>query len=199
MDDITKARGGHEYVGVLGARYILPVLLQAGEADVAFKVATQTDYPSYGYWLSLGWTSLGEFWENTSRSRSHHFFGSIVQSFYEDLAGIRPLEPGFRKIEVKPQIPAGLDHVSATYDSVRGKVAAAWRQTPSGLELDVTVPPSATADVHVPASNPALVREGGVAADKADGVRFQKMVDGRAVYAVGSGEYHFVSLREASR
>jgi alpha-L-rhamnosidase len=78
----------------------------------------------------------------------------------------------------------------------------AWRAaaaTPSGLQLDVTVPPNATAEVHAPASDPALVREGGGPADKADGVRFQRMVDGRAVYAVGSGEYHFLSLGEAPR
>jgi alpha-L-rhamnosidase len=201
VDDITSARRGHEYVGILGARYILPVLLEAGYADVALTVATQTDYPSYGYWFSLGWTSLGEFWEATSRSRSHHFFGSIVQSFYEDLAGIRPLEPGYGKIEIRPQVPAGLEHVSATYDSVRGKVAAAWRKTPSGLQLDVTVPANATAEVHVPVppSGPAFVREGGHPADKAEGVRFERLVDGRAVYAVGSGEYRFLSLHEAPR
>jgi alpha-L-rhamnosidase len=194
VDDITNARGGNEYVGILGARYILPVLLAAGHADVAFGVATQTDYPSYGYWFGLGWTALGEFWEDSSRSRSHHFFGGIVQSFYEDLAGIRPVEPGYRKIEFKPAIPAGLDHVSATYDSVRGKVAAAWRKTPSGLQLDLTVPPNATADVHVPAVRPDLVTESGRPAGEAEGVRFQRTVGGYAVYTVGSGEYHFLSL-----
>jgi alpha-L-rhamnosidase len=199
VDDITNARGGHEYVGVLGARYILPVLLAGGHADVAFRVATQTDYPSYGYWLGLGWTSLGEFWEDTSRSRSHHFFGSIVQSFYEDLAGIRALAPGYAKIEIKPAFPAGLDHVSATYDSVRGPVVSAWRRTPSGLQIDVTVPPSATAEVHVPASAPTVVREGGRPANTADGVRFQRMAGGRAVFTVGSGEYHFLSPSEAPR
>ena len=116
-----------------------------------------------------------------------------MQSFYEDLAGIRPLAPGFARIEVKPTVPAGLEHVSATYDSVRGKVAVAWRQTSSGLQLDVTVPPNATAEVHVPASGPALVRESGRPADPAEAVRFQGMADGRAVYAVGSGEYRFRS------
>ena len=198
VDDIANARGGHEYVGVLGARYILPVLVEGGQADVALRIATQTDYPSYGYWLSLGWTSLGEFWEDTSRSRSHHFFGSIVQSFYENLAGIRPLKPGYRTIEVKPAIPSALEHVSATYESVRGRVASAWRKTPSGLALDVTVPANATAEVHVPASGPASVREGGRLAGEADGVRFQRMIDGRAVYAVGSGEYHFLSVGHAA-
>ena len=199
VDDIANARGGHEYVGVLGARYILPVLLAGGQADLALRIATQTDYPSYGYWLGLGWTSLGEFWEDTSRSRSHHFFGSIVQSFYEDLAGVRALAPGYARIEFKPAFPAGLDHVSATYDSVRGPLACAWRRTSSGLQLDVTVPPNATAEVHVPASTHTLVREGGRPAASADGVRFERMADGRAVYAVGSGEYHFLSPSEAPR
>jgi alpha-L-rhamnosidase len=196
VDDITTARGGHEYVGVLGARYILPVLLAGGFADVAFRVATQTGYPSYGYWSGLGWTSLGEFWEDTSRSRSHHFFGSIVQSFYEDLAGIRALAPGYARIQFKPAVPAGLDHVSASYDSVRGRIASAWRRTPSGLQLDVTVPPNATAEVHVPASGAARVRESGRPATSAEGVRFERMADGHAVFAVGSGEYHFLSLSE---
>ncbi|PYQ54947.1 MAG: hydrolase, partial [Acidobacteria bacterium] len=195
-DDIMNARAGHEYVGVLGARHILPVLLQGGYADAALRLATRTDYPSFGYWFSLGWTSLGEFWEDTSRSRSHHFFGSIVQSFYEDLAGIRGAEPGYRKIEIRPAIPTGLDHVSASYDSVRGRVAVAWRQTPPGLRLDVTVPPTATAEVHVPASDRARVSESGLAADGSEGVRFLRMADGHAVYAVGSGEYHFLSGKE---
>jgi alpha-L-rhamnosidase len=193
VDDITTARGGHEYVGVLGARYILPVLLEAGHTDVALTVATRTEYPSYGHWFRQGWTSLAESWEATSRSRSHHFFGSIVQSFYEDLAGIQPAEPGFAKVVIRPRIPAALSHVTASYDSVRGRVAAAWRQTPAGLELDVTVPANATAEVHVPAARADLVREGARPADQAEAVRFLRMEGRAAVYSVGSGEYHFLS------
>jgi alpha-L-rhamnosidase len=69
-------------------------------------------------------TALGGHWSASTRSRNHHFFGAIVQWFYEDLAGIRPLEPGFRKIEFKPEIPTtGLDSVSASYESVRGRIA----------------------------------------------------------------------------
>jgi alpha-L-rhamnosidase len=193
VDDITTARGGNAYVGILGARYVLPVLIEGGYADVALTLATQTDYPSYGYWFSLGWTSLGEFWEATSRSRSHHFFGAIVQSFYEDLAGIRAVEPGYARIAFKPATPAGLDRVAATYDSTRGRVALAWRRTPSGLELDVTVPPNATAEVHVPATGPDMVTEGGRPAGEAEGVRFERSLGGYAVYSVGSGAYRFAA------
>ena len=196
-DDIMKHRGGHAYVGVLGARYILPVLTDSGYHDVAYTVATQTTEPSWGYWTDVAkFTALGEHWPADTRSRNHHFFGAIVQWFYEDLAGIRPLEPGFRKIEFKPEIPTtGLDGVSASYESVRGLVATRWKRTATGLELDVTVPPNATGRVHVPASNSRAVTEAGggkaVIADKADSVKLIGVEGGRLVYEVGSGRYQF--------
>ena len=58
-------------------------------AKAAYTIAQQTTYPSYGRWATeLGWTSLGEYWEQSSRTRNHHMFGSIGQWFYEGLAGI---------------------------------------------------------------------------------------------------------------
>ena len=196
-DDIMKNRGGHAYVGVLGARWVLPVLTATGHHDVAYTVATQTTEPSWGYWTDvLKFTALGEQWPANTRSRNHHFFGAIVQWFYEDLAGIRPLEPGFRKIEFRPEIPmTGLDSVSASYECVRGRIATRWKRTATGLELDVTVPPNATGRVYVPASNSQAVTESGkgkaVVADKADSVKFIGVEGGRVVYEVGSGRYQF--------
>ena len=196
-DDIMKNRGGHAWVGVLGARWVLPVLTATGHHDVAYTVATQTTEPSWGYWTDVAkFTALGEQWPASTRSRNHHFFGAIVQWFYEDLAGIRPLEPGFRVIEFKPEIPTtGLDRVSASYESIRGRVAARWKRTPMGLELDVTVPPNATGRVYVPASNPKAVTEVGkgraVSADKADAVKLIGDEGDRLVYEVGAGQYQF--------
>ena len=185
-DDIVDNRGGNAYVGILGARYILPVLTEAGYNDVAYTVASQTDYPSWGYWTDvLGWTSLGEYWEETSRSRNHHFFGTIVQWFYEDLAGFRPLEPGYRRIEFRPEIPEDLDRTSAVYDSVRGIVATSWRKTGSGLELEVKVPANATGVVYVPAER---VRDVAVSGGRA---RLIGREDGRVVYEVDPGRYRF--------
>jgi alpha-L-rhamnosidase len=194
--DITATRGGNPWVGVLGARYLLPVLTSAGRVDVAFTAATATDYPSWGYWVDeLKWTALGEHWEATTRSRNHHFFGTIVQWMHEALGGVRPLAPGFRRIAFEPAMPAGLGRVATTYDSVRGRVASAWRRTPEGLELAITVPPTATGVVHVPAASPDLVIERGggraVRADAAEGVRLLRVESGRVVYEVGSGAYTF--------
>ncbi len=196
-DDIVNARGGNAYVGVLGARYVLPVLTATGHHDIAFTVATQTDEPSWGYWTDVAkFTALGEHWPADTRSRNHHFFGAIVQWFYEDLAGMRPLEAGYRKIEFRPEIPStGLEAVSASYESVRGTIATRWRRTAAGLELDVTVPPNATGRVYVPAPGPKSVTEIGggraVIAERAPSVTFVGVEDGRVVYEMGSGKYEF--------
>ena len=110
-----------------------------------------------------------------------------MQWFYEDLAGLRPIEPGFRRIEFRPEIPTtGMDNVSASYESVRGTVASRWKRTATGLELDVTVPPNATGRVHVPAPNPQAVTT-----DKADSVKLLGVEGGRVLYEVGSGHYRF--------
>jgi alpha-L-rhamnosidase len=164
-EDIVDKRGGNAYVGVLGARYVLPVLTAAGHHDAAFTAATQIDEPSWGYWTDIaGFTALGEHWPANTRSRNHHFFGPIVEWLYEHLAGIRPLEPGYRKIEIRPEIPeSGLDFVKASYESVRGTIEVAWRKTAAGLELDVTIPPNATA----------------------------RVLAGRDVHEIGSGRYRF--------
>jgi len=76
VEDVVKTRDGHAMVGIASMRWILPVLSQAadegvaGAADAAYAIMTQTTYPSYGYWISLGWTALGEYWEKSSRTRS---------------------------------------------------------------------------------------------------------------------------------
>jgi alpha-L-rhamnosidase len=196
-DDIEKARGGHAYVGVIGARWVLPVLTATGHHDLAVAVATQTTEPSWGYWTEkAGFTALGEHWPASTRSRNHHFFGAIVEWLYEDLAGIRPKAPGYGAIAFRPEIPArGLDRVSASYDSVRGTIASSWERTPTGLKLDVTVPAGAAGTVYVPAPSARVVSEVGagraIAAGSAEGVRYVGVEAGRVVYEVGSGRYQF--------
>jgi len=196
-DDIIDKNGGNAYVGILGARFVLPVLSETGHHSGAFTAATQIDEPSWGYWTEkAGFTALGEHWPATTRSRSHHMFGSIVQWMYEDLAGMRPIEPGYRKIEFRPNVFArGSDSVSASYESVRGTVSVRWKRSANDLELDATVPPNATGVVYVPAKSAAMVREVGgatsIVASRAESVRLIGVRDGRVVYEVGSGTYRF--------
>ena len=140
--------------GVLGARYVLPVLTATGHHDVAFAVATQTDEPSWGYWTdTLGFTALGESWPADTRSRNHHFFGAIVQWLYEDLAGIRPLQPGYAGSSTGRRSRAP---VSITCPR-RTRACAAWSRAngaalATAVALDISVPANARGRVYVPAA-----------------------------------------------
>jgi alpha-L-rhamnosidase len=181
--------------GIVGTRYILEELTKAGMVDVAFGIATQTDKPSWGQWVKLGYTSLPENWGESIRSLDHHMFGSIGQWFFEDLAGVEPLRPGYAEIEFRPEVPStGLDAVEMSLDSVRGMVATSWRKTDHGFALDIVVPPGSKGLVHVPAEGPSEVSEVGldrVRGERAEGVRLTGTENGRVVYRVESGTYRF--------
>lgn len=193
----VQARDDHLSTGIMGTRFLWPALTTTGHLDEAFAAATQTSYPSYGYWIDvLGWHALGENWPADTRSRSHMMFGTVVQWFFEDLAGYRSTGAGFSEVEFRPEVPgSGLDWVKASTDTVRGTVATSWRKTDSGLELEVTVPAGSNGVVHMPASSAAVVRETGTGkslpADKAPGVRLVGQQGDRVVYKVGSGTYKF--------
>jgi len=186
-----EARGNHLNTGHAGTQHLLPALTEQGHVDTAFAIATQRTYPSWGYWIENGATTLWEAWELNTRSRDHAFLGSIDSWFYRYLAGIRPAKPGYAEIAIRPFVPTRLQHAAATRGTVRGTVASSWRKTGRTFHLDVTVPPNATASVHVP-------RFGGDRPHAQPGARLVRTEGDAAVYAVGSGRWRFTSrLSEA--
>jgi alpha-L-rhamnosidase len=140
----------HLDTGILGTKHLLSVLTEHGYVDLAYDVATQRDYPSWGHWLENGASALYEEWELSSRSLDHHMYGTIDEWFYASLAGIGPAEPGFRTVEIAPYMPMDLDHVSATVETVRGPVGVEWEQTADGCVIEVQVPPTSDAIVRTP-------------------------------------------------
>ena len=187
----VRARGNHLNTGHAGTQQLLPVLTERGYVDTAFAIATQRSYPSWGYWIENGATSLWEAWETNTRSRDHAFLGSIDDWFYRYLAGIRPAAAGYAQIEIRPYVPTHLDHAAASQKTVRGTVASSWRKTGRTFHLDVTVPANATAAVHVP-------RFGNDKAGASRGAKLLRMEDDAAVYEVGSGQWSFTSRLDES-
>jgi alpha-L-rhamnosidase len=187
--------GYNPRVGAHGLRHLCPVLSAHGYHDVAYEVVTQRDYPSWGHWLEHGVTGLLEYWQLDARSRTHDFLGSVDEWFVQYLAGIRePLTAGFERARVKPLVPADLEGASATVDTVRGPLSSSWRQTDTGLELDVTVPGNTTVELWLPAAERARVREGGTRpAEDATGVTQLRSTADAVVYELGSGTYSFAA------
>ncbi|MFH8252667.1 family 78 glycoside hydrolase catalytic domain [Microbacterium sp. B2969] len=202
--DVAITRTGHAMTGFVGIRWIWPVLSDAAHLGVPhakealYKVAQQTTYPSYGRNVLLGYTGIGEYWEQSTRTRNHQFQGSIGQWFYEELAGIKPATPGYKDITIRP-LPGkeyNVTNVKASVDTIHGKVSSAWVENADGsFTLKVTVPANTTARIHVPGTDASKIVESGtgtkVLASKAAGVKLVGPVDDSIVYEVGSGTYEF--------
>ena len=203
LQSVVRLQDHHVDTGILGTRYILDVLTEAGQADIAWRMATQKSYPGWGYMIAEGATTLWERWEKLTghamNSQNHIMLGSIDAWFYRVLAGLSPLLPGWKAVRVRPHVLGDLEFVEARLETVSGTVAASWRRSGNDLVLDVALPPGATGEVHVPLLRPgaSVVESGrtvwraGRAADPSPEVEPVGGDRGRAVFKTGSGEYRF--------
>ena len=115
--------------------------------------------------------------------------------FYQGPAGIRPDEsgPGFKKVIIKPAVVGDLTWVKCFHESPYGRIVSNWKRDGRKLAMEVTIPANTTATVSVPANDAGSVTESGKPAANAVGVKFLRMGNSAAVYAVGSGTYRFES------
>jgi len=145
VHDIEMTRDGHLWTGLLGTTYILGVLCENGYADLAYKIAVNDTYPSWGYWIKNGATAMYESWELDSRSRNHHMYGTIDSWFYKYICGICPASPGFKKIMIKPYFPAGLEWAKADHHTASGDISVKWHRIDKKISIDMEVPPGVEA------------------------------------------------------
>lgn len=145
-------RGTHLNTGAIGTKLLLPVLTEHGRGDLAYQVATQTDYPSWGNWVENGATSSWETWSNTGKDQSlnHAFLGTVDDWFYQHLAGIQAVAPGYREILIAPVVPEGLGSASASVTTPRGKLSSTWRSDKNRLTLTVQVPDATPTEIRIP-------------------------------------------------
>ncbi len=196
----VRARGNHLSTGFLGTDLLLPMLTEYGFHDLAYKVIATREYPSLGYMISKGATTIWELWNSDKagpgmNSRNHFAFGSMTRWFFEGLGGIRPdpERPGFAHVFLKP-LPAGdLKWVEAVYPSLHGEFRLSWRIERGRFHLDVTLPPNTSADLVYPWGEAAEIQEGKDQAGKARGVTFLEKNRFTSTFRLLSGEYHFSS------
>lgn len=191
----------HIGVGLVGAQWLMRTLSDNGRPDLAYTIATQPDYPGWGYMIKKGATTIWELWNGDTADPAMNSGNHVMQVgdlgiwLYAYLAGIRsdPEQPGFRRVIIKPTVTGDLTYVRASHESPYGKIESNWTRQGNSLRLDVTVPPNSTALVYVPASAEAQVTESNRDASTAPSVKFLRREPGAAVYEVGSGYYRFAS------
>ena len=206
-DKILVENKGHISTGVIGTQWLMRWLTKYNRADIAYTLATNTSYPSWGYMAQNGATTIWELWNgntaNPAMNSQNHvmLLGDLLIWMYENLGGIQSdiSETGYRKIIMKPSVQKGLDYVNARYASPYGDIRSSWKRNNGELQFELQVPANTTAIVFVPASAADQVKEGRELASQAKGVRYLRMEDGCAVFEVGSGQYAFISKPNTSQ
>jgi hypothetical protein len=188
----VRSRGNALTAGDVGYRYLLRALADGGRSDVIFDINDQTNKPGYGMQLAKGKTSLTEAWDGGS-SQNHFMLGQIQEWFYHDLAGIRSDGDGFKTISIAPQPVGDVTWAKASYNSIRGKIISDWQRNGDQFTLRATVPANTTATIFMPAKSADAVTESGQPAAQSAGVKFLREENGRAVFAIGAGDYQFRS------
>lgn len=108
--------------GEVGLPYIIQTASRYGMNDLICDFITRPEHPSYYAFVKEGLTTLGEYWEENPRSHCHDMMGHIIEWYYNGLAGIKPLEPGFKKILVRPYLPESMNYMKCRYESANGPI-----------------------------------------------------------------------------
>lgn len=196
----------HLKTGFLGTPWLLPALSRMGRDDLAMRLLLNEDYPSWGFEIRMGATTMWERW-NTIRadgqfgpvemnSFNHYAYGAVGDWIYQHLGGIEILEPGYKKFRVAPLLthPA-LDHAKCRIETPYGLVSVEWARSETDLKLTLQVPANTSAEVVLPVDTLDTVRESGIPVTSAPGV-FAATAKNKQVHLIlGSGRYEFTIPR----
>ena len=164
-------KNGHPTTGFLGTGYILPMLSKFNHHELAYEMITKTEYPSWGYMVKQGATTIWELWNSDTErpegmnSRNHFALGCVGEWIWNTLAGINICDeqPGFKRAIISPQPAGDLKWAKADYETNYGLLSVDWKLENGKFTLNLTVPPNTTAVVDLPGVEPgSVVKEGGV-------------------------------------
>lgn len=130
--------------GNLCTVYMLDMLTEYGYVEDVWKLLLKETYPSFGFTIQQEATTIWERFELKKNpgmnSYNHPMYGSVDRWFYAYLAGIRPIEAGWSKAEIRPYMPESLMSAQATVETILGDVTVRWVKRYGSGHLYVTIP-----------------------------------------------------------
>lgn len=189
---------GHLSTGFHGTISAMNQMMRFGRKDKAYEIATSTSFPSWGYTIQNGGTTIWERWDGWTdeagfqspemNSFCHYAIGAVGEWLYAHVLGIQPLEehPGYERFLVKPRPGGGVTWARGSYESIRGLIKIEWHHSDDIFTLTVTVPPCAQADIRVCADAPA-----DVTVDDEAGLEPVGEQEGFMCFSAQSGTYTF--------
>lgn len=193
----------HLRTGFLGTPLLSRVLDDMGEVDMVYKLLFNETYPSWFYSINQGATTIWERWNSYSKtegynpmsmnSLNHYAYGAIGEWMYERIAGIAPLEAGYKVIKIAPQAKEPLTSASASLNTPYGKVSSSWEIKDGNFDLEVVVPPNTTAKVIVPANTSDQLMLNGKLFEDTNQAKLLSTTEAGFELSVQPGTYNFTS------
>ncbi|WP_114856555.1 family 78 glycoside hydrolase catalytic domain [Brachybacterium sp. YJGR34] len=173
LDEGTRARAGERLAqvvaeagyrvstGFAGTPFVTWALSETGHIEAAYHLLLEEENPSWLYPVSMGATTIWERWDSMlpdgsinpgeMTSFNHYALGAVADWIYQVILGIRPAEPGYRRILIQPTPGPGIDWARGAYDAVAGRIEVSWEAPADGpFSLEVTVPDGIEADIVLP-------------------------------------------------
>lgn len=190
--------------GFLGTKHVMLALSKYGYDDISYKIFQQTEYPSWGYSVENGSTSIWERWNSYTKddaensdlnakmnSFSHYAFGSVAEWMFQHAVGIDTEEAGYRNIIIKPAISKEMDYINGSYKSINGNISSAWNWKGKEVHLNIEIPVNTTAKVYIPTAEINNIKEGNKAISKLTSITILESNDQETILEIGSGTYSF--------
>ena len=195
----------HLSTGIQTTHRAMLALSRAGDDALAWQLLTNRTFPSWGYMVDNGATTVWERWDGYVRGRgfqdpgmnslNHWALGSVGEWMWRHIIGLNPDEarPGWKHFWIAPSPGGGVSWAKGEYDSLRGPIQVDWRLEGGRFILTTRIPANTTATVILPARKGSRITEGGRGLKRSRGVQLLQVQDGRAVIEIASGRYRFSS------
>ena len=194
-EHLLKDVQNHQYqitAGDIGHVYVLRALSEMGADEDILKSIRREDKFGYLYQLAMGASTLTEAWNaDPTQSQNHFMLGHAMEWFYTSLAGIRFDErfPKNHQVIIHPKPVGDIDWVSATYQTIYGKLGVSWILAEEQFTLELTIPMHMTALVVLPTDSPRFVRESGISIYEIAGMKYLGNEDGKSRFEVSAGKF----------
>lgn len=184
---IMEKNGGQVSAGVVGLQWLMKTLTKAGLGDVAYRLATNPEYPGYGYMVDRGATTIWEYWNGDSILDSSHnhvmLLGDLLTWCWEDLAGIRgEMNPAGYRLLLAPDFTTPFNRIDGRRVCPCGEVVSSWQRKNGRIIWTVRIPPSTTGYLSFRGADPRTIKVDGVSLSD-----FSRCVE--EGWPVPSGEY----------
>jgi alpha-L-rhamnosidase len=168
LADLIRDAGTHLGTGFLATPYLLPVLADNGELNLAYELLMQDSEPSWLTMVDRGATTMWELWNGIDangiahQSLNHYSKGAVVSFLHRYTAGLRqaPGSAGWERIIIEPRPGAGLTSASTRHQGPLGLTGVEWGTDDGVLTLRATIPSGTTAEVRLPGEPAAVVGPG---------------------------------------